>query len=187
MEYESVRILCCPLALCVKMEKSASKSSFALLTGTSSVSQSPAEVSGTALRPFSLNHSLTAETDSAFGATNASACRATMRRMTTTSGCLMAHLFLREMLSVVCAGRRADVVEGVDQPSVIAVDECKTQFEGRISGCSTVSGEADRYALASFMYLHAPSHGLAKGKCAERSDDERAEDHHLCSSCNRGV
>ena len=90
------------------------------------------------------------------------------------------------MLPVVRAGRRADVVEGINQPSVIAVNEGKTQFEGRVGGCSTVSGEADRYALAGFVHLHAPPYGLAKGKCAERSDDERAEDH-LCSSCNRGV
>ena len=97
------------------------------------------------------------------------------------------HLFLGKVLAVVCALRGAHVVEAVNQASVVAVNECETQFESRIRGRSAVRSEANGHTLASFMHLHAPSHWLAKRKCAERSEDDRVEYHLGCSDHGRGL
>ena len=97
------------------------------------------------------------------------------------------HLFLGKVLAVVCALRRANVVETVNQASIVAVDECEMQFENRIRGRRAVRSEANRHTLASFVHLHAPSYWLAKRKYAERSDDERAEYHLSCSGRGRGL
>ena len=103
--------------------------------------------------------------------------------------CTMPHLFLGKVLAVVCALRRANVVETVNQASIVAVDECEMQFENRIRGRRAVRSESNRHTLASFVHLHAPSHGLAKRKCAECSDDEdeRAEYHLSCSGRGQGL
>lgn len=75
MEYESVLIVCLPVAGCVKTEKSASSMLLAVLTGICTESQSPAEDRAVACSPFVLNHALTAEVDSSDGVKYASTCR----------------------------------------------------------------------------------------------------------------
>lgn len=61
-----------PDAVFLNTEKSASKSSFALLTGTEMLSQSPAGEMVVGVRPASCSHDLTASAVSGLGATRAS-------------------------------------------------------------------------------------------------------------------
>ena len=69
IEYESVRTISLPESVCSKTVKSASRSSFALLTGTEKLSQSPAGDAVVASMSFSLSQANTAEDAAGFGAT----------------------------------------------------------------------------------------------------------------------
>ena len=69
MEYGSVRMAVVPVSTCVYSAKSASKSSFALLTGIEKLSQSPAGEAVVASMSFSLSQANTAEEAAGFGAT----------------------------------------------------------------------------------------------------------------------
>ena len=60
IEYESVRTASTPVSPCLKMEKSALKSSLALLTGSSTDNQSPEGEIVSAVIPLSFNQALTA-------------------------------------------------------------------------------------------------------------------------------
>ena len=74
IEYESVRTISLPESVCSKTVKSASRSSFALLTGTEKLNQSPAGDAFVVSMLFSFSHALTASTDSCFGVTKSSTC-----------------------------------------------------------------------------------------------------------------
>jgi hypothetical protein len=67
IEYSNVRMDSVPLAVCVKTEKSAWRSSFALATGTDKDNQSPAAEAAENPMPLSDNHWVTAAVVSSDG------------------------------------------------------------------------------------------------------------------------
>lgn len=180
-----MRIASTPVSSCLNTEKSASKSSFALLTGTSNPSQSPAGEIAFAVMPFSASQALTASTLSLLGATSSSTYGTFVsiwsRHMGTRS-----YLVLRQVLAIVRAGRRADVDESALQLGDVALHESETELERRLRLGGRAEREACRRGFAVLVKLHVARHGLAQGKGDERDEEEAASEHGGRSRTNGG-